>query len=250
MTDPFNEVVGVFLLFILLFSLTTKLRSFILTQINDYVYEVFKPPGRPSIELVFFHGLQFEGYDEGYLTTWLTQDGSKLWLKWILDYYPQARILLISYDAFTRRTHEQGNLDMFLTCENLVQDLTRGQAEVGQAGCPVALVGHCIGDLVMKELCVALDSKVGKLQLYEPDNHAQNLFLNINGLFFYGCPHRGLRFADDSNEGGELLKEATTLNKVAARRNEGFRVLRSEQNWKNCGIAGAVEIKLVSTSES
>ncbi|CAM6087234.1 unnamed protein product [Calypogeia fissa] len=213
-------------------------------QINDYVYEVFNPPGRPSIELVFFHGLQLEGSKEAHLTTWLTPDGSELWPKWILDYYPEARILLISYDAFTRRTREQGNMDMFLTCENLVQDLTMGDAQVGQAGCPVALVGHCIGGLVMKELCIALDSTVGKLQFYKPDNLAQNLYLNINGLFFYGCPHHGSKFADGSNEEGELLKEATTLNKVAERRNEVFRKLRAEREWNTCGIGEALETKL------
>ncbi|CAM6113049.1 unnamed protein product [Calypogeia fissa] len=213
-------------------------------KINDYVYEVSKPEGRPSIELVFFHGLQLERSKDAHLTTWLTEDGSDLWLKWILDFYPEARILLVSYDAFIERTRDQGNMDMFLTCENLIQDLTMGDAQVGQAGCPVALVGHCIGGLVMKELCIALNSTVGTLQYYDPDNHAQTLFLNISGLFFYGCPHHGSKVFSAIKRQGEFLKEVTILNKVAERRNSTFQKLNAKRDWTIYGIGEGLPTKL------
>ncbi|CAM6099615.1 unnamed protein product [Calypogeia fissa] len=213
-------------------------------KINDYIYEVSKPEGRPSIELVFFHGLQLGRSKDAHLTTWLTQDGSDLWLKWILDYYPEARILLVSYDAFIERTRDQGNMDMFLTCENLIQDLTMGNAQIGQAGCPVALVGHCIGGLVMKELCIALNSTVGTLQYYDPDNHAQTLFLNISGLFFYGCPHHGSKVFSAIKRQGELLKEVSILNKVAERRNSTFQKLNAKRDWTMYGIGEGLPTKL------
>ncbi|CAM6099609.1 unnamed protein product [Calypogeia fissa] len=217
------------------------------TQLNDYVYEVYKPEGRPSIELVFFHGLQLEGFKEAHLATWLTADGSEIWLKWISEDHPQARILLVSYDAFTRRTEEQGNMDMFLTSENLVQDLTGAEVQVGNDGCPVVLVGHCIGGLVMKELCIALHSSVGRLQSYNPDNGKQNLLLNLRGFFFYASPNHGSKLADDSEEQakGLLFQEMTTLNKLAQRRNEAFRKLRGEHTkWTTYGIAEGCRTKL------
>ncbi|CAM6112971.1 unnamed protein product [Calypogeia fissa] len=46
--------------------------------LNDSVYEVCKPPRRPSIEIVFFHGLSLDGVDP-HLRSWLSADGSELW---------------------------------------------------------------------------------------------------------------------------------------------------------------------------
>jgi hypothetical protein len=209
-------------------------------RINDHVYQVHKPAGRPSIEIVFFHGLQLEGSKEAYLTTWVseTEKGSELWVTWILKEFPDARILLVSYDASAQRKDDQGLLDMYCTCENLVQSLTEGKALVGGDGCPVILVGHSIGGLVMKELCIALDSTISKLSPQDPKESVRNLFQNVKGLFYYACPHQGSRLADASSEflKGPLFEGITTLNREAQRKNEDFRKLQLKYGWKIYGI--------------
>ncbi|CAM6121937.1 unnamed protein product [Calypogeia fissa] len=72
--------------------------------LNDSIYEFHKPEGRPSVEVVCFHGLNLDGATDAHLTTWLSAGGTQLWLEWILEEIPEALILLISYDAFAKRT--------------------------------------------------------------------------------------------------------------------------------------------------
>lgn len=94
-----------------------------LLQLNDCVYEVFKPSGRPSIEIMFCHGFQLEGSEKAYINTWVSRNGSEVWLKWIVDAHPlwivdahpDARILTISYDASATRTVYEGITDMYIT---------------------------------------------------------------------------------------------------------------------------------------
>ncbi|CAM6115935.1 unnamed protein product [Calypogeia fissa] len=121
---------------------------------------------------------------------------------------------------------------MYVTCENLVQDLTA--ARVGEEGCPVILVGHSIGCLVMKELCTTLSKLLG----HNSNEFVQNLFLRVKGLFYYACPHHGSELADSSTVAvkGLLFEDLTTQNKVAGRRNEEFRKLRQKYKWKTFGM--------------
>ncbi|CAM6116433.1 unnamed protein product [Calypogeia fissa] len=198
--------------------------------LNDFVYQVYKPTGSPSVEIVFFHGLNLDGATDAHWRTWLSKGGSKLWLEWIWEKDPHARLLLVSYDAFARRTSNQGHMDMTLTSENLVQDLI--EAQVGQGDCSVVLVGHSIGCLVMKELCTRLDSNPN------PSEREQNLLFNVKGLFYYACPHHGSEMVDRSTgfAKGLLFEELTTLNTVAQRRNENFRRLREKYRWGTYGI--------------
>jgi hypothetical protein len=173
---------------------------------------------------VFFHGLLLEGSQGPHLDTWLCSEASELWLAWIPNEIPTARVLTISYDAHAKRTDEEGCVDMYVTTDNLLQDLIG--AEVGQKGCPVVLVGHCLGGIVMKQLCVYANSKVNLIpeRLKQP---MQNFLENTKGFFFYTTPHQGTRLADmeaDSMK-GSLFVGLTTLNTQAARQNEDFRML-------------------------
>jgi hypothetical protein len=164
-------------------------------QIGDYVHEVCKPTEvRPSVELVFFHGLQLEGSRDAHITTWLSEDGSQLWPNWLVEDFPNARILAVSYDASSKRTSFKGNTDMYITGENLVHSLVK--AQVGQDGCPVVLVGHCLGGLVLKELCIQADWMLNK----NPSNEAlESLLFSIKGFFFYATPHHGCRMASNGD---------------------------------------------------
>ncbi|CAM6084438.1 unnamed protein product [Calypogeia fissa] len=215
------------------------------TQINDHVFEVYKPAeGDPAVELVFFHGLQVEGCREAYhLTTWLSRDKSELWLNWISANFPCVRILVISYDAQARKTNTDGLTDMYVVGENLIHCLTGEEALVGQSRCPVVLVGHCLGGLVVKEVCL----KASSMLTGNPSSKRLTNFLNnIKGLFYYGTPHHGTMMADITKRisKGPLFELLSTLNKETERRNEEFRKLRGTYKWKTFGIGEALKTKV------
>ncbi|CAM6111484.1 unnamed protein product [Calypogeia fissa] len=199
-----------------------------LKRLNDSVYELCKPATprveRPSVEIVFFQGLQFDGSDIPFLTTWLTEDGQESWLPWIVEYFPEARILLISYD--------QESTDMYITSENLVKNLIDDRAQVGRDGCPIVLVGHSLGGLVIKEVLLSAYSTLNLDS--SPDENLLFFLENLKHLFYYSCPHNGTRLVGINNKflKGPLFEHLTLFNKGAARCNEQFRKLRDKFNWK------------------
>jgi hypothetical protein len=154
---------------------------------------------------------------------------SQLWLNWLLDDFPKARILIVSYEAASKRTSSRGITDMYITTEKMVHDLPGIGARVGQDGCPVIFVGHCLGGLIMQELCVKADSMLNE----DSSNEAlDNPLCNIKVFFYYATPHQGSGIADDESTAwplGRLFKNMTILNKQTARRNEHFRKLRKKQ---------------------
>ncbi|CAM6117514.1 unnamed protein product [Calypogeia fissa] len=220
-------------------------------RINDHVYEVYKPAGRPSVELVFFHGLQLEpGFSEdAHINTWISQDKSQSWLTWLVEDLADVRILTISYDAAARTTKSEGRLDMYVTSENLVYALTGDSARVGQDGCPVVLVGHCLGGLVMKELCSKAHHMIRLQQHSKP---VENFLANLKGLFFYATPHHGSLLVESNNHflTGALIHELRSLDVNTARSNEDFRQLRISKGWKTFGVGGLLPVKLVRLSFS
>jgi hypothetical protein len=198
------------------------------------------------VELVFFHGLQLGGTEDAHITTWLSRDRSQLWLNWLIEEYPDARILIVSYDASSKRTDSKGITDMYITTENLVHELLGMQARVGQDGCPVIFVGHCLGGLVMQELCVKADSMLSQ----NPSNEQlDNLLWSMKGLFYYATPHQGSEIADNAtpeSRVGLLSKEMSVLNKYTARRNEDFRKLRTKYGWRTFKVGETRTVHLVS----
>ncbi|CAM6119028.1 unnamed protein product [Calypogeia fissa] len=219
-----------------------------LTRINDYVFEVYAPKGRPTVEIVFFHGLQLEDPDLAHITTWKSEDGSELWLDWISQKFPDSRLLTISYDAHTKRTDEQGTMDMPQTRENLVKSVTEMSANVGQDGCPVILVGHCLGGLVMKELCLQAHETLTFSFGHKSAIPAKNFLNQVKGLFFFASPHHGTVLADQSKEPNmsSLFKGVTIHNAELARRNEFFRKLRSHRRWHTFVIMAGSPVHLES----
>lgn len=199
------------------------------------------------MELVFFHGLQLEpgSTEDAHINTWVSHNKAEYWLTWLLDDIPDARILTISYDAAARETDSEGRVDMYVTSENLVHSLTGDSARVGQDGCPVVLVGHCLGGLVMKEVCSQAHHMI------RLPNHnlksVENFLANVKGLFFYATPHHGSLLAESNKYSlsGPLMKALRTLEVETSRRNEDFRQLRMSQGWKTFGVVGLLPVKLV-----
>ncbi|CAM6129583.1 unnamed protein product [Calypogeia fissa] len=221
-----------------------------LKQLSETVYEVCTPLSgeSPELEVIFFHGLQMKHDKDAYVTTWMSQDNSELWLLWLQRKFPRARILTVSYDSSIKRTDEAGRLDMYRAGETLVSDLTNDPVSVGKVGCPVVLVGHCLGCLVLKELCL---SAIGMLARQGDKAHGIphicDLFSNLRGMFFYGTPHTGSLLGEkleDCFKGpllSSLAAEMEVLKDSAARRNEEFLQLQTSRGWVTYGMCELLE---------
>ncbi|KAL2610373.1 hypothetical protein R1flu_028946 [Riccia fluitans] len=209
-------------------------------EVSDSLFELSAPasPAAISSYILFFHGLQKEYNSEAHLTTWASGDISgEIWPKtWLSAKYPQARILSVSYDASIRVTAVEGTMDLFLIGEKLLQEILMSREKQGPR-CPVILVGHGFGGLVIKRLCLhAQENKDSRVDV--------KLFLeSLRGIFFYGTPHRGkdnildgssLTQSMERNE--SLLRFVEVLNKDAARLHEGFDQKRRLYGWKIYGL--------------
>ncbi|KAL2623392.1 hypothetical protein R1flu_003597 [Riccia fluitans] len=213
------------------------------TKLNDEIYELHKPvSGSFDLEVVFFHGFQTENSEDAYIRTWMTRDGSECWLNtWLKECFPQARILSVSYDSGSRESDSQGRVDMYLITEKLVQSLV-DLAGVGQI-CPVVLVGHCVGGLVLKAICLRA-SQCTALSTCGQKPYKQFL-QNLRGAFFYSTPHSGthtpVRALTDG--GGPLLEYLQLLNKSSARINDEFMKLRHKYECQTRGLYAANETR-------
>ncbi|KAL2645323.1 hypothetical protein R1flu_012910 [Riccia fluitans] len=213
------------------------------TKLNDEVYELYRPAsGSFNLELVFFHGFQTENSEDAYIRTWMTRDGSECWLNtWLVERFPQARILSVSYDSGSRESNSQGRVDMYLITENLVQSLV-DLASVGQIF-PVVLVGHCVGGLVLKAICLRASqctalSKCGQ-------KPSKQFLQNLRGAFFYSTPHSGTHIPvrAPTDGGGPLLEYLHLLNKSSARINDEFMKLRHKYECQTRGLYAANETR-------
>ncbi|CAM6112272.1 unnamed protein product [Calypogeia fissa] len=212
-----------------------------LKKLNETVYEVCTPlsGARLELEMIFFHGLQMSHDKEAYATTWMSYDNSEFWLLWLERTFPRARILTISYDSSIKKTREHGRMDMYCAAENLVSDLTSASVRVGKVGCPIVLVGHCVGGLVLKELCLSAGWMLARQGDKMPGmQHVYRFFSNLRGMFFYGTPHTGSLLGEKLKEcfKGRLVGEIETLKASTARRNEEFRQLQTSRSWVTCAM--------------
>ncbi|KAG6552407.1 hypothetical protein Mapa_005968 [Marchantia paleacea] len=218
-------------------------------KLNDEVYEIHAPLDRdPSVELVFVHGIsQNENDDKPYLTTWSTMPsdagGEKCWVNtWLVNEEIEeidiqmryARILTVSYDSSVSKTQSKGTLDSYCIAENLTNSLIN-LANVGQHNCPIVLVGHCVGGLVIKEVCLHASRSVGghgnNKSMYEA------FMQNLKGFFFYATPHMGFSAKLESlHLTGDLVESVNFWNKRTARVNQEFQQTREMHKWKAHGV--------------
>ncbi|OAE35636.1 hypothetical protein AXG93_645s1060 [Marchantia polymorpha subsp. ruderalis] len=125
------------------------------------------------MELLFFPGPQGK---DGYKATWMTEDSEHCWLEdWLPEAFPEARIWTVSYDL--------AEIDPELISENLITTLILSRS---YGWCPMILVGHCVGGLVIKEFCSFVVNKIGK---GENSKRLQEFLGSVRGIAFYGTPH-------------------------------------------------------------
>ncbi|CAM6098506.1 unnamed protein product [Calypogeia fissa] len=209
--------------------------------LNDSLYELHRPLGTPRMQLLFFHGFQLGDYEGAHLSTWKSGDGSCIWPQtWLVEEFPDAHILSVSYHASLMKRRESANIDLFIIAENILSDLL--QANIGQGiGCQVILVGHSFGGLVIKEVCLHAHKKgsVG--------NSQHEIFLkSVKGLFFYATPHHGIasKLSERFVQQGPLLEYVKTLSKGAARLNDDFeKLLKFSNNWRTGGVGENLPMK-------
>ncbi|CAM6118980.1 unnamed protein product [Calypogeia fissa] len=221
----------------------------LLEQLDDMVYEVHTPTNLevPELEVVFFHGLQLKYGSQTYVQTWMTRDDSQLWLKtWLVQKFPEIRVLIVSYDSSAEKTPTEGLMDMYITAENLLGSLTSDTVNLGQFGRPVVLVGHCLGGLVMKELCLRAKSMLGHMnQDLLKMKQINNLISSLRGMFFYSTPHSGSNLVKLLRQyfpvEGPLVGEMGILESNSARRNSEFEQLRARHGWLAGGVSESRE---------
>ncbi|KAG0557103.1 hypothetical protein KC19_11G102400 [Ceratodon purpureus] len=162
-------------------------------KLCDGVYSLYEPEGQPEVEIVFIHGLQSDdpkdACNDAYWTTWLARDGSQdnCWPQtWLAAVYPKARVLSISYDASRAlKSTSSGAMDLNPFGETLVQEMVFSGVDIGQHGCPVVFVCHCLGGLIAKQIVVLGHER------FKGDKRIEKLLKNLKAFVFYATPHGG-----------------------------------------------------------
>lgn len=190
---------------------------------GESLYELNQPVGKPTIQVLFFHGLLLEGdYSRAHWSTWQSEDGACCWPQtWLVDELPGAHVFSVSCSGCLGKSSTEC-LDLFRQAENLISDVLT--ANIGQdPRCPVVLVGHSIGGLVIKELCCQVYHKVGTSRGVDK-TRVENFLNSLRGIFYYATPHRGSPIAEQLADiiGSPLLKYFKTLSTETARLNDEF----------------------------
>ncbi|KAL3689216.1 hypothetical protein R1sor_015525 [Riccia sorocarpa] len=206
-------------------------------RINDSVYSLYEPAD-PNAELVFFHGIAQESHEackDMHLKAWMSSSGEIWPAEWLHKEakFRRARILSVDY------TYSQGLL-FFNEMENLALDLIN--ADVGQRDRPVVLVGHDVGGLVIKEICVYLEAKAKHCGAENVrsfwSRKCEDFLKHLRGVFYFSVPHLGLQIADSTDLNGEEFMRVQNRN---ARINEQFSKIRSKRRWTTAGLAHLLE---------
>ncbi|KAL3676058.1 hypothetical protein R1sor_026006 [Riccia sorocarpa] len=213
-------------------------------ELSDSVFEVFRPSeGYFNLEIVFLHGFGSKSDTDLYYQTWMKADESANWLDtWLAESFPRARILSVTYDSSLITTSCTGRLDMYLLGESLVQSLVN-LAEVGRT-CPVVLVGHCLGGMVLKSIALHAESSANQERTGRSLSRPYDTFLrNLKGAFFLSTPSLGANVPITilANQGGPLLKHLKLMGTDSARINAEFAKLRRRLRWMTYGVFAANE---------
>ncbi|CAM6129886.1 unnamed protein product [Calypogeia fissa] len=206
--------------------------------VNDSFYEFDRGIKTPTLQVLFFHGLQFKDPGETHLHTWESGDKSCIWPeKWLVEDFPDAQILYASYDGVVNRSHSNGGFDMKIIGENLISDLM--QANIGQKpSCPVILVGHCFGGVVIKQLCLEARNQL-------TDRTEVGMFLkNVKGIFYYNTPHHGSDIFDKFGDiKHPLWPYFQVLSKEGERLNQDFNHLCDLYSWEIHALGASIPVQ-------
>ncbi|KAL3685673.1 hypothetical protein R1sor_003695 [Riccia sorocarpa] len=219
-------------------------------ELNDSLFSLYEPVN-PNAELVLFHGVIQKACDDMHVRAWMSSNvcWPAVWLQDEAD-FPRARILSVKYDSSLDKTSKAGVFSMYNLVEALANDLVV-ISDVGQSGRLVVLVGHDLGGLVIKALCVYLANQIS---LY-PDHAGrerggvphritrfEDFLRNVRGIFYFSTPHMGLEFVGGmTRNDGELAPYLEIFNSETAQINYDFEKLRRSREWKTAGLGPLIK---------
>ncbi|CAM6099636.1 unnamed protein product [Calypogeia fissa] len=208
-----------------------------IVQENDSVYQLYMPASTPSIQVVFFHGLQPGCYSVAHLSTWKCADDSCIWPQtWLVEEIPEAQVFSVSCSGVLRNS-SNASIDMYDFAENLISDLL--MANIGQVpNCPLVLVGHSIGGLVIKELCCQAHSQLSMNKDFQRTK-LEKFLTNLRGVFYFATPHHGSPVANYVADmvGSPLMKYFKTLSTDTVRLNSTFDgISKVYEKWQFAGL--------------
>ncbi|KAG0564114.1 hypothetical protein KC19_8G084000 [Ceratodon purpureus] len=105
-------------------------------------------------------------------------------------------------------------MDLHPFGETLVQEMVFSGVDIGQHGCPVVFVCHCLGGLIAKEIVVLGHER------FKGDKRIEKLLKNIKAFVFYATPHGG----------SDLVK----MNPDLARLNSTFEAIQRKVYNNKC----------------
>ncbi|KAL3676049.1 hypothetical protein R1sor_025997 [Riccia sorocarpa] len=213
-------------------------------ELSDSVFEVFRPSeGYFDLEVVFLHGFGSKSDTDCYYRTWMKADGSANWLDtWLAESFPRARILSVAYDSSLITSSCTGRVDMHLLGESLVQSLV-SLTEVGRT-CPVVLVGHCLGGMVLKSIALHAESSANEERTGRSLSRPYDTFLrNLKGAFFLSTPRTAnvepcAYYELGKSRGSSVDASGAAWDSFC---NADFAKLRRRRNWMTYGVFAANE---------
>ncbi|KAL3678086.1 hypothetical protein R1sor_021042 [Riccia sorocarpa] len=213
-------------------------------KVNDSVFELYSPEGQHELDILFFHGLQIGSYKNAYIETW--QSGSVIWPQNLLPIdFPRARILSISYDSSARRSRVQGRMNLSQVAEVLLHDVVVSAA-VGE-NCPVIMVGHSLGGIVIKQLCLEAEKHL-RAHLIHRNRYVKKFVKHLKAIFYFSVPHGGSELANLAKNyipsPGPMLDYLTVLSVHTEEINEDFIKLRNSYGWRAMAAAESLITKI------
>jgi hypothetical protein len=196
------------------------------------------------MQVLFFHGLPLEDVPDVHLATWVNGDGLIWPQDWLVEDFPGAHIFFVKYDAVLKNV----NFHLNNIGENLISDLLL--AKIGQVpGCPVVLVGHCIGGLVIKALCGNAHFQLSVAETTSAKSY-ESFLANIGGIFYYSTPHNGIRDVSKASHlrQSPFFKFFEVLSTEASVLNSRFeRIRRKYSKWKVKSVGESLQVQSVNT---
>ena len=225
---------------------------------GHYTVHVLAPPTETPNDgdIILCHGLQPRGdYRDAWKNAWTAGDSC-----WPVDYLvaklkqlqqPRpVRVLSVAYDSRLMGGHSTFEALATLVYQNLV-----GMEDVGQS-LPTILVGHSLGGLIIKQMCVLADQQAmqhGDCSSKEQkDRHMARAFLkNLRLVAFLATPHSGT-WAADFLQGQRLFSLApvlqilTTTSTTSAQLHADFAKVSEKYQWDLQSFGETEPVKMAS----
>ncbi|CAM6129093.1 unnamed protein product [Calypogeia fissa] len=200
---------------------------------NDSIYIFYKPANVPKAEILFFHDVLWKECEEPHVHSWMSSGTpSVCWPEvWLMPKFPEARILSVRYDAALRKSTSGGYMDLFVVAENLRHDIL----DICAGNCPVVLVGHGFGGLVIKQLIFGMHMVSSN---FEPSTKSPYMckldcfMTNVHGIFYFAPPFSGSKLIDsmkDLPDAGLLVQFLQQFDETIVRLNDWFRQWRKDR---------------------